>query len=103
MKKSYAETISSSRVMSSGMQNNEDEASRRGWDTTKTAGLDAARMAAIGLNDEQERLKADLKMKTAELDAKLAEINTLMSEATKVVKLGFPQAQWKEFGITAKR
>ena len=57
MKKSYAETISSSRVMSSGMQNNADEASRRGWDTTKTAGLDASRMAAIGLNDEQERLK----------------------------------------------
>ena len=103
MKKSYPTTISNAQVMGSGMQNNAAEATVRGWDAAKTDELNNARSTAITLNDEQERLKAELKMKTAELDAKIAEINALMSEATKVVKLGFPQAQWKEFGITAKR
>ena len=103
MKKPFATTISDAQVMSSGMQNNAAEATNRGWSTAKTNELNNARATAITLNDEQERLKAELKMKTAALDTKLSEINALMSEASKVVKLGFPQAQWKEFGISAKR
>ena len=103
MKKPFATTISDAQVMSSGMQNNAAEVTNRGWSTAKTDELNNARAAAITLNDEQERLKAELKMKTAALDTKLSEINALMSEASKVVKLGFPQAQWKEFGISAKR
>ncbi len=101
--KSYIEKISSSHVMQSGMNNNATEAAGRGWSSEKNARLEVLRSEATALNDEQERLKAQLKMKTAELDAKMAELDTLMTEAKKVVKLGFPQAQWKEFGVTDKR
>jgi len=101
--KSYAENINGAQVMQSGMKNNAAEASTRGWSAEKTNQLDSVRTEAIALNDEQEKLKAELKMKTAELDAKMAELNAMMTEAKKVVKLGFPQAQWKEFGVTDKR
>lgn len=101
--KTYTERISNSQVMQSGMNNNSTEAAARGWSVEKNAQLEVLRSEATTLNDEQERLKAQLKMKTAELDAKMAELDALMTEAKKVVKLGFPQTQWKEFGITDKR
>ena len=101
--KSYAESISSAQVMAAGMQNNETVAAQRGWLQANNTMLIDARNQAIMLNDEQEKLKADLKTKTAQLEAKMAELNALMNEAKKVVKLGFPQSQWKEFGVADKR
>jgi hypothetical protein len=100
---SYAEKINNAQVMAAGMQNNETVAQQRGWTKVKTTVLTSIRANVVALNDEQERLKAELKMKTAELDAKMAELDTLMTEAKKVVKLGFPQTQWKEFGVADKR
>jgi hypothetical protein len=55
------------------------------------------------INDEQEKLKADLKSKTDALNAKMEELTQKYSEAKKVVKLEFPQTQWMEFGISDKR
>ena len=72
-------------------------------DVAFTTLLETNRKAAATLNDEQEKLKADLKMKTAELEAKLSELDKQMREARKIVKLDFTQTQWKEFGITDKR
>ena len=65
--------------------------------------LDVNRNEAAALNDQQEKLKADLKTKTAELDAKMAEMDKAVTEAKKIVKLDFPQEQWKQFGIEDKR
>jgi len=101
--KSFAAIVNDAQVMSAGMQNNATEAATRGWTIEKTGKLTTTRLETSSLNDEQERLKAELKMKTAELDAKMAELKAMMNEAKKVVKLGFPQAQWKEFGVTDKR
>ena len=102
-KVSYAKLISSAQVMSTGLQNNATDASQRGWLQANNDRLIGSRAEAIALNDEQEKLKADLKTKTAELDAKMDELYTQMKEARKVVKLGFPQSRWYEFGVTDKR
>ena len=103
MAKTYSEKINIAQVMQAGMQNNAAEASQRGWSNEKNTQLGNIRAEAIALNDEQERLKAELKMKTAALNAKMAALNALMNEAKKVVKLGFPKEQWKEFGVADKR
>ena len=99
----YAEQISDAQVMESGLKNNQEQAARRGLDVAFTTLLETNRKAAATLNDEQEKLKADLKMKTAELEAKLSELDKQMHKARKIVKLDFTQTQWKEFGITDKR
>lgn len=101
--KPFAERISDAQVMYAGMKNNESEADQRGWTTEKNNQLSNTRQEAIELNDAQEKLKAELKTKTAELNEKMAELNAEMTEAKKVVKLGFPQTKWKEFGVTDKR
>ncbi len=65
--------------------------------------MESIRAEAKKLNDEQEKLKADLKSKTDALNAKMEELTQKYSEAKKVVKLEFPQTQWMEFGISDKR
>lgn len=102
-KNSFAEIVSQAQVMSSGLKNQSAEVAKRGIDADFIAKLEEARVAAIALNDEQERLKAELKAKTEALDAKMKSLTSLLSEAKKVVKLAIPQASWKEFGIQDKR
>ncbi len=102
-KNSYAEEIKQAEVMSAGLQNNATQVAKRGLDAEFISKLKADLQKAIELNNEQEKLKADLKQKTADLDAKMTGLNAQIAEARKIVKIEFPQTQWKEFGIEAKK
>ena len=101
--RSYAEVVSQAQVMTAGLKNNAAEVAKRGIDADFVTRLQNNRSAAIAMNDEQEKLKADLKVKTEALNAKVKEITDQLAEARKVVKLSIPKAQWKEFGIEDKR
>jgi len=89
--------------MATGLKNNAQVAAKRGLDTEFITLLETNRAEAITLNDEQEKLKADLKIKTEALDGKMAAITAMLSEARKIVKIAIPKAQWKEFGMEDKR
>ena len=54
------------------------------------------------LNQEQEKLKAALKAKTADLGEEYEKLKKQASDCRKRVKLEYPQTQWKEFGIEDK-
>ena len=54
------------------------------------------------LNQEQEKLKAELKSKTAALDGQYKVLQKQNADLRKRVKLEYPQLQWKEFGIEDK-
>ena len=101
-KESYAETVSKAQVMLSGLKAH-DELSRRGIDANFIANLEVKINSAIQLNNEQEKLKADLKSKTTELDGELSAMVASVAEAQKVVKMDIPKDQWKEFGVLVKR
>ena len=73
-KPSYAEQISGAQVMVADLRSNAGQVNRRGIDDQFINKLDSDRLTAAALNDQQEKLKADLKSKTAELDAKMAEM-----------------------------
>lgn len=102
-KQSYADNISSSQVMAAALRNNTEKVGRRGIDADFITKLETDSQAAVVLNNEQEKLKAQTKLKTEELDEKLTSISSSLSEARKVVKMEFPQSQWIEFGITDKK
>lgn len=100
---SYAEMISRTQVMATALKANAAQVAKRGIDDPFVTEMEAMRQEAKTLNDEQEKLKADLKTKTDVLTAKMDALNKKYSEAKKVVKLDFPQSQWREFGIEDKR
>jgi hypothetical protein len=63
----------------------------------------AAQKQAQTLDDEQKDLKANLKTKTASLDSTIDNLEKLLSEARKVVKLEMEKESWKSFGIADSR
>lgn len=100
---SYAENIKNAEVMTAGLTNNATQVAKSGIDKNFISTMQADVKKAIELNNEQERLKADLKVKTAELDAQMKTLNDEVSLARKKIKIDFPQERWVEFGIEAKR
>jgi seryl-tRNA synthetase len=102
MPKSYAEQIADVQVMLSGLRNNIEQLSQRGITTEFVDKLSANVSEAVTFNNEQEKLKADLKAKTSQLKTKLTEVSKTFSEAKKIVKLDIPKDRWKEFGISDK-
>jgi seryl-tRNA synthetase len=101
-KNAYSEKITGAQVMVSGLNNHLGQLERRGISVDFIDRLSAETTEAVKLNNEQEKLKADLKAKTARLNDKLAEVAKLVAEAKKIVKLDVPKDQWKEFGIADK-
>ncbi|MDR1595199.1 MAG: hypothetical protein LBS43_12075 [Prevotellaceae bacterium] len=101
-KRSYAEQIANAQLMLSGLGNNIEQLSRRGITTEFVNRLSADVSESITLNNEQEKLKADLQAKTSQLQAKLTVVSKTLSEAKKIVKIDIPKEHWKEFGISDK-
>ena len=101
--KTYAESINLTSVMISGLKANASRVQKRGLGSDFASKLETVLNDVKKLNNEQETLKADLKSKTEQLNQKMDEMNVMINEGKKVVKLEFEQSQWKEFGIEDKR
>jgi hypothetical protein len=101
--RNFADQISKGEVLLSGLKNNVEKLSRRGIDEVFNTQYETDLRAAIALNNEQEQLKAALKLKTAALEEKMLSVEKSSSEATKVVKMNIPKEQWVEFGITSSK
>lgn len=65
--------------------------------------LNTAYQKAAEVNVEQEKLKAQLKEKTAELEKHIAETEEVYAFLKKYIKMGEPQERWREFGFEDKR
>ena len=102
-KRTFAEIVNKSRLMIAGLRNNAAEVNRRGIDASFITEYENELQELEKLDAEQERLKAELKMKTEAALTKRKQVESKLSEAKKVVKLSLPQAQWAEFGMEDKR
>ena len=90
--------------MSSNMKLNVEKISRYGIELPAfTNEMDADLLQADVLNNEQERLKSELKAKTEELNALMLKLEKNYAHGKKVVKLAEPQANWVAYGITDKK
>ncbi|SDE27390.1 hypothetical protein [Riemerella columbipharyngis] len=102
-KLSFAETISKTQVLATALKANSTQLEKRGIDNSFITELEKLRNESITLNDEQEKLKADLKLKTEALLEKINLLEKKYAEAKKIIKIDFAQSQWVEFGIEDKR
>lgn len=97
MPKSYSETMSETKMMVDALRNNVGQVTK--IDPTFISDFEATKVKVETLNAEQEKLKADLKSKTEELNTEMKNLNEKYAFAKKRVKVDVPQAQWKEYGI----
>ncbi len=101
---SFSELKTKATVLSSNMKLNVEKISRYGIELPAfTNEMDADLLQADVLNNEQERLKSELKAKTEELNALMLKLEKNYALGKKVVKLAEPQANWVAYGITDKK
>lgn len=103
MARSFAQKLSDARLMAAGIRAHIEDLKSVSLGEEQAATIEAAVSALGELDNKQEKLKADLKTCTAELEAKSKSLGDAVLDAKKRVKLTISQSGWQEFGITDKR
>ena len=103
MAKTFSQKMSDARLMSAGIRAHTEELTSVSLGEEQAAQIDSYVETLRTLDTQQEKLKAELKTCTAELDKNVSALNDVMQDAKKRVKLTIPQAGWHEFGISDKR
>jgi len=105
MPPSLSDLLANAAQMLAALGANQSDVAKRGADVDFVAAGQAKLDLLETLNTEQEKLKADLKLKTVAVEQTQAELKVWQSEAVSTVKLAYrnEQEKWVEFGITAKR
>jgi len=104
MVKNFAQSLSDARLMADAVKAHIDELkASTGMAEDTGEKLEALIKSMSDLDTAQEKLKAELKRKTSELDEKGKELDALVNDCRKRVKLGIAKDGWKEFGISATR
>lgn len=103
--KSYADIISEVRIMIDALNRvgNIPEDFPKGLGVTFIDELVASREKVVAYNTEKEKLEADLKAKSMQLDEEMKTMRKLYSEAKERIKLDVSQERWEEFGIDDKK
>lgn len=102
-KKSYADSINKMKLMLAGIKNHQAALVKRGVDEAFISDFEGTYNNAQTIDNEQEKMKADLKAKTAELDTVMAVGLKKYADTKKLVKMTIPKEQWMEFGIEDKQ
>ena len=101
--KPFSQSISDFRTMASGITTRVASLSGVGITAADAIAMNAFADELDALNSAQEELKAQLKAKTDEMKATMAEAKAKNSDLTKRIKIVTPQEEWVAFGVTAKR
>lgn len=99
----FSKSVSDFRTMASGITSRITSLSGVGIAAADATAINTLADELDVLNSAQEELKAQLKTKTEQLNAKMAEAKAKYSDLSKRVKIATPQEHWAAFGITAKR
>ena len=101
---SFSDLVLNCQIMSDNIKLNAEKIGRYGLDLPAfTTEMDADILQANNLNQEQERLKSLLKVKTEELNVVSQKMTQNYAMSKKVVKMAEPQASWVAYGITDKK
>ena len=100
---SFSQSLTDARLMSDAITAHSTELATVGLPDDTAANLTALIADMNTLNTKQEKLKAEQKACTAELNGKAKKLADIMADCKKRVKLAIKQDLWKEFGISATR
>lgn len=101
-RKTFVETLADSKLLINGLKGRASNLPA-GVSQDQLTGAETQHQKVETLNQEQEKLKADLKMKTAELNAEMKKLEEQTATLRKYTKLGTKPEEWREFGIEDKR
>ena len=92
-RKTFVEIISGAKLLIEGLKGRKFNLPT-GVSETQLTEAEGLHKKAEELNRQQEKLKADLKVKTAELDAIMKDLDGKISTIRKYTKLGTQKEEW---------
>ena len=99
----FSQSLSDARLMADAIGVHSEELLKVGLPEGTVEKLSSLVSQMNALDTKQEKLKAEQKECTAELNAKMKELNNVMADCKKRVKLAIKSELWKEFGISATK
>lgn len=99
----FAQSLSDARLMADAVRAHEAELSSVALTSETSDEIASLAKEMEALDTVQEKLKADLKRATAELNAKSAKLCILLQDCRRRVKIAIAKDGWQEFGIRAKK
>jgi uncharacterized linocin/CFP29 family protein len=103
MPKVHLDQIEKTQQLLNGLKKNLSLLKDKGLDENFIKQLETDNNQAIILEEENEKLKAEVKIKTARVNKKIDEIKSQVKTAKTVIKENFVQERWINFGINDKR
>lgn len=101
--KTFAEKLNEARLISDAVKKNVEALKGVSLGEKEALEIESLLVKVQEKNAKQEKLKADLKTCTSELNDEMKKLYDLVIDAKKRVKLSLPASQWKEFGIEDKK
>lgn len=103
MAKTFAQRLSDARLMAAGIRSHAEELKSVSIGEERAVEIDTLLAKLQELDTRQEKLKAELKNCTSELTEQDKQLNDIMQDSKKRVKITIHQSLWQEFGIGDKK
>lgn len=103
MSKVYSDQIVKAQSLVYGLKRNLELLKSKGINKEFISKLEADNNLALSYDEENEKIKADLRAKARRANAKLNEIKAQVKAAKKIIKNDFDKSKWEQFGIADKR
>lgn len=103
MSKTVEIQIEKSRNLISGLRKHLDSGVGGGITPSEINEMEAKLKELAAINEECDRLRAELSPKVKEMNRMLEEVKTVYSSEKKTLKGYYPQEKWQEYGIPDKR
>ena len=103
MAKMYSDQIEKTQLLLKEMKNNIGRLKGKGLDENYLCNLKNDTDLLATYNIDYDKLKADFKAKSIQINIKLEEVKKQVKEAKKILKRNFEQNEWKDFGVLDKR
>jgi molybdopterin converting factor small subunit len=97
--RSFNERVGEAELLVDAMEKNMEELSARGGSEEFVNQLKAAIQEVKTINSDQEKAKATMKDLTSNVNRKLDDLDKLVSDGRKIVKMVINQERWVGFGI----
>jgi hypothetical protein len=100
---SYANKISMAQMLVAGFKNFWHRFAKSGIDETYVKEIEDLTEKVLKLKQKQNRIRADLRATTVELQEGLKTLGKKVSRGRGMVKVELEQSLWNAFGITSKK
>lgn len=103
MSKVYLEQVQKAQMLVIGLKKNYELVKDRGISREQIVQLEKDAEIAAAFNKEMDELRGEVKRKSAQANKKLTEVKNSIRNMKQVIKTGFEQSKWEDFGVYDKR